>query len=258
MAAKLTRVKKLVNKQVINTQQLITNLLYGSTLPDEYSPDNTYGKGDIILNNRDGVWEILVCMKDNVTGEFNPDYWQKLSFTDLFKDSTILTQNSTYMQTKQESLADDLATLIYNLSGLLDRQLEFKNIYRENFRTNERLNINVGTYEPGCIQSGAGAGIDFKLLEPFELKIQPEKFKIKHMIELVGLPQLGCEITFNALDANPYWFNANDALLSSDFFVVPEDFEKEDNIPYAMNIRLYGLCNGSESIRISDLMVVVI
>jgi hypothetical protein len=25
-----------------------------------------------------------------------------------------------------------------------------------------------------------------------------------------------------------------------------------------MNIRLYGLCNGSESIRISDLMVVVI
>ena len=78
MAAKLTRVRKIVNNEVINIQQLIASLLYGSNLPDEYNPDKVYNKGDIILNNREGVWEILVCIKDNVTGEFNPEYWQKI------------------------------------------------------------------------------------------------------------------------------------------------------------------------------------
>lgn len=258
MAAKLTRVRKIVNNDVINIQQLISSLLYGSNLPDEYNPDKVYNKGDIILNNREGVWEILVCIKDNVTGEFNTEYWQKLSFTDLFKDSTLLTQNSVYMQTRQECLADDLATLIYNLAGLLDNSMEFNNIYRENFKTEERLNVNIGEHEPGSIMSVRGSGIDFRLLVPFELKVQPEKFKLKHMIELTGLPTLGCEITFNALDTQPYWFSANDAILSSGFFKIPEDFEKEDEVPYAMNIRIFGECEGDQVIKISDLMVVVI
>ena len=48
------------------------------------------------------------------------------------------------------------------------------------------------------------------------------------MIELTVLHTLGCEITFNALDTQPYWFSANDAILSSGFFKIPEDFEKED------------------------------
>lgn len=258
MAAKLTHIRKIVNNEVINIQQLIASLLYGSKLPDNYDPGNVYNKGDIILNNQDGIWEILVGIKDNITGEFNPEYWQKLSFTDLFKDSTLLTQNSVYMQTRQEYLADDLATLIYNLAGLLDKPMEFNNIYRENFRTNEGLNINIGEHEPGSIMSVKGSGIDFRLLSPFELKVQPEKFKLKHMIELTGLPTLGCEITFNAFDTQPYWFSANDAVLSSGFFKIPEDFEKEADIPYAMNIRIFGDCEGEQVIKISDLMVVII
>lgn len=258
MAAKLTRVKKIVNNEVINIQQLISNLLYGSKLPSEYSPDKTYDKGDIILKNEDDSWEILVALKDGITGEFNPEYWKKLSFTDLFKDSTLLTQSSEYIQTKQESLADDLATLIYNLAGLLDNSMEFNNICRENFRTSERLNINIGEPEPGCIKSIKNSGLDFRLLQPFELKFQPEKFKIKHIIELTGLPSLGCEITFNALDSQPYWFSANEAILSSGFFMIPEDFKKEENIPYAMNIRIFGTCDDYTSIKVSDLMVVVI
>lgn len=258
MAAKLTRVRKIVNKEVINIQQLISNLLYGSKLPNEYNPDQTYDKGDIILNNQDGTWEILVCLKDSIMGEFNPEYWQRLSFTDLFKDSTLLTQNSVYVKTRQECLADDLATVIFNLAGLIDRPMELNNIYRENFRTFERLNVNIGVHEPGCLESVKDSGLDFKLLEPFELKVQPEKFKLKHIIEITGLPQLGCEITFNALDTNPYWFSANDAILSEGFFEIPEEFEKEANIPYAMNIRVFGNCDGNEVIRISDLMVIII
>jgi hypothetical protein len=256
--AKLTHIKKIVNSEVINIQQLISNLLYGSQLPNEYSPDMTYSKGDIILNNQNGVWEILVCLKDGIAGEFTPEYWQKLTFTDLFKDSTIITQNNAYMQTRQESLAEDLATLVFNLAGLLDNTMEFNNLYIDNFKTADNVNISVGVHEPGSISSVRNSGIDFTLLKPFELKVQPEKFKLKHIIELTGLPELGCEITFNALDARPFWFSANDAILSSGFFTIPEDFEKEDGVPYAMNIRIFGTCDNETSIKISDLMVVIV
>lgn len=256
--ARLNHVKKIINNDVINIQQLITNLLYGSTLPNEYNPDLTYNKGDIILNNANNVWEILVCLKDNVAGEYNSEYWQKLSFTDLFKDSTILTQNNVHMQSKQEGLADDLATLVFNLAGLLDSKMEFNNIYRENFKDVENVNISVGIHEPGCLVSVDGSGIDFSLLKPFILKTQPEKFKLKHIIELTGLPSLGCEITFNALDEAPHWFSANDAILNAGFFEIPDDIEKEDDVPYAMNIRIFGECTDDNVIKISDLMVIVV
>jgi hypothetical protein len=77
------------------------------------------------------------------------------------------------------------------------------------------------------------------------------------MIEMSGLPTLGCRITFNALDAEPYWFDANDSISSADFFKIPLDaFVKEEGVAYAMNIRIFGSCDSLSSLKISDLMVV--
>ena len=76
---------------------------------------------------------------------------------------------------------------------------------------------------------------------------------------MLGVPTLGCSITFNALDANPHWFDANNALLSADFFDIPLDgFEKEKDVPYALDIRIFGDCPSNSSLKISDLMVVFV
>ena len=257
MAAKLTFVKKILDDEVVNSYMLILNAVFGDKLPGSYDPTKIYNKGDVILRLIDGRYELLVCIKNNVTGEFNPDYWKKVSFTELFKDGTLIDQNNIVINSKQEGMLDDLATVIFNLAGLLDNQLDLNYIFRENFKTPDRLSIITGNHEPGSLNAIAGSGLNFKLKNPMELKTPPKKFKIKHIIEITGLPSLNCEITFNALDSSPYWFSANDAILNASFFEIPE-FQKDEDIPYAMNIRIYGSCNSSSSLKISDLMVMFI
>ena len=257
MSAKLSFVKKIVDNDVINSYQLILSALFGNKIPLFYNEDKTYNKGDSILVMVDGTYELRICNADNVTGPFNEEKWQSVSFTELFKDGSTITQNNIIITTKQEGLVDDLATLIYNLAGLIDNRLEMNQIYKENFRNNDNLNIVIGNLQPGYIESISNRGLEFQLKNPIEIAVQPEKFKLKHFIEIKGLPSLNCEITFNALDSVPFWFSANDAILDASFFEIPE-FEKEEDIPYAMNIKIKGTCNSTSSIKISDLMVVFI
>ena len=130
MAVKFNLVKKLVREDVINTNQLILNSLFGNILPDQYDENKVYNKGDVIIRiNEEGMYELLVCTKDNITGPFNEDYWSPISFTDMFKDSSVITQNNTTIKNIQEGMADDLATLVYNLAGLLDNDMDFNQIF---------------------------------------------------------------------------------------------------------------------------------
>lgn len=255
--AKLTFVKRIVNEKVINSFNLVLNVLFGGKLPELYDENRVYLKGDCIIFMQDGKYKIGIINRDGVTGPFNPDFVDEVIFTDLFKDSTILTQNDITIQSKQQAITDDLSTLVYELAGMLDNRLQLNTLYRENFKNTDFLNIELGMHVPGYLKSIPGQGINFQLKNPVELKIKPNVYKLKHMIELIGIPTLGCEITFNALDTNPYWFSANDALLSADFFEIPlNHFIKEENKPYALNIRIFGDCDMESSIRISDLMVV--
>lgn len=255
--AKLTLVKKIVNEKVINSFNLIMNVLFGGKVPELYDENKIYNKGDVVIIVEDGKHKIVVVNRDNVTGEFNPDFFDEIIFTDLFKDSSILTQNDVTIQNKQQAIADDVATLLHELAGLVDNRLELNTLFRENFKNSDKLNIKNGLHVPGSLQAIPGSGIEFELSEPIVLKINPSSFKLKHMIEMSGLPTLGCSITFNALDAEPYWFNANDSILSADFFKIPLDaFVKEEDVPYAMNIKIFGDCDSSSSLKISDLMVV--
>ena len=158
---------------------------------------------------------------------------------------------------KQEGLLDDLGTIMYSLSGLIDDRLQLNQLYRENFKTNENINITTGVYTQGCVKSVENQGIDFRLRTPVTLNMKPSKFKLKHFINIKNSPVFSCEITFNALDAQPHWFSINNALTSGSFFEIPE-FVKEDSKPYAMNIRIKANCNNNSSIEISDLMVLYI
>ena len=257
MSAKLSFVKKILDDENINSYQLILKALFGTNTPGFYNESKVYNKGDVILVVVDGAYELRMCNSDNVTGPFNEEKWQAVSFTALFKDGSTITQNNKIINTKQEGLADDLATIVSKLTGIIDDRLELNQLYRENFKTNENLNISIGTFNQGCIESIKNRGIDFQLKVPYEIALKPEKFKLKHLIEFVGLPSLNCTITFNALDSTPYWFNINDAVLDASFFEIPE-FEKEEDVPYALNIRFKGTCNSTSSLKVSDLMVVFI
>lgn len=257
--ARLKLIKKIVNNDVINSFNLIMNILFGGKTPEIYDENKIYNKGDSVIVFEDGVYKVYTIIKDNVTGPFNKENASEIVFTDLFKDSSVITQNNTELKNKQEAISDDLATIVYELAGLLDNRLSLRVLYKENFKNDENLNITTGVQQPGLIESVPGIGIDFKLKNPVILTTTPQTFKLKHYMEIVGAPTIGCEITFNALDSNPYWFNANGAILSDSFFDIPlDDFEKEKDVPFALNIRLYGDCTTVSSLKISDLMVVFV
>lgn len=255
--AKLNLIKKLVNKDTVNSFNLILNVLFGGKTPELYDENKIYNKGDCVIIEKDGVHTVVTITKDNVTGPFNPENTGEVVFTDLYKDSSILTQNNTIIQTKQEALSDDIATLVYELAGLVDHRLSLKVLYRDNFKDLENIKLVNGLHVPGSIQAVPGVGLEFTLNNPIQLLTQPTTYKLKHIIELIGVPTIGCSITFNALDKKPYWFNANDAILSADFFEIPK-FDKDVDVPYALNIRIFGECAANSSLKISDLMVVFV
>lgn len=257
--AKLTLIKKLTNNEVINSFNLIISMLFGGKIPEIYDENKVYNKGDVVIVNENGMYKIVIISKDNVTGPWNPANGTEIVFTDLFNDSSILLQNNKVFHSKQEAISDDIATLLYELAGLIDNSLSLNTLYRENFRTSDNLKINAGMHIPGSIQAIPNHGIDFSLLNPVPLQLEPTSFKIKHFIEMMGVPTLGCSITFNALDSNPYWFNVNDAILNAGFINIPKnEFEKEDGIPYALDFRVTGSCPSNSSLIISDFMVVFI
>ena len=204
------------------------------------------------------VKSILQHVKDA-----NGEYFIQLSYNtfdevlESLESGKTLRQINSEINDKQEGLLDDLATTVYNLAGLLDNRLELNHIYRENFKDESNLSIIAGTFEQGSIKAVNNESIEFQLKQPKELRLQPEKFKLSHMIKYTGKPNISCQITFNALDTAPVWFDANEALLSNSFFDIPK-ISKEEGKPYALNIRLQGLCDNSSTVEISDLMVLFI
>lgn len=257
--AKLTLIKKIVNEDSINSYNLILHMLFGGKTPEKYDENKVYNKGDVVLVFKDNAYKLFTIMKDNYKGVFNEEFAEEIIFANLFKDSSLLTQNNTDIQTKQEALSDDLATLVYELAGLLDHKLNLNVLFRENFKNIEGLDLRSGLHVPGSIQTISEIGMDFALNRPLQLKTKPKSFKIKHFIETVGLPTISFKITFNALDENPYWINANEAILSGDFFNIPvEEMNKEKDVPYALDIWFNVECYGESSLKISDLMVIFV
>ena len=94
MSAKLSFVKKILDDENINSYQLILKALFGANTPCFYNENKVYNKGDVILVVVDGAYELRMCNSDNVTGPFNEEKWQAVSFTALFKDGSTITQNN--------------------------------------------------------------------------------------------------------------------------------------------------------------------
>lgn len=92
MAVKLTHLKSITNKGVLNTYQLMLNSLFGGKLPEPYDQNKTYKKGDpILIQQEDGTYKLQVVKKEEGTqGEYKPNDWADVFFTDLFKEGSAL------------------------------------------------------------------------------------------------------------------------------------------------------------------------
>lgn len=93
MAVTLKHIKKVVSEEFVNTNQLLLNAMFGNDIPEPHDPTIAYKKGDAIIKVLpNGTYEIQVTKNDGVTGPgpYNPDEWNTISFTDLFKEGSSL------------------------------------------------------------------------------------------------------------------------------------------------------------------------
>ena len=91
MASRLKFVKKLNDPNILNYQQLYYSFIFGNKAPALYDETTIYMTGDSILKlNEYDVYDIYICIEDNVTGPFNEAYWQFVSLTEIIKNGDIL------------------------------------------------------------------------------------------------------------------------------------------------------------------------
>lgn len=160
------------------------------------------------------------------------------------------------MNDNKATIVEDLASVLAALTGILDLNLSLNHIYRENFKTAKNLDIKSGNFESGCIRAENNEKIDISFKDPYIITNTPEKFKFSHVLKYVGAPELTCQITFNAKDSVPKWFDCGTVFASGTYATVPKIENKEPDIPYAINIRLTGTCNEASTLEISDITVI--
>lgn len=91
MASRLKFIKKLNDPQILNLQQLYYSFIFGDSLPETYDTNKTYNCGESILAlNENNVYDIMIALDNNITGEFNPGAWRRISLTDILKDGDVL------------------------------------------------------------------------------------------------------------------------------------------------------------------------
>lgn len=160
------------------------------------------------------------------------------------------------MNDNKATIVEDLASVLAALTGILDLNLSLNHIYRENFKNDNNLNILSGNFESGCIRAENNQKVDMSFKNPYTIANTPEKFKFSHVMKYIGSPELTCQITFNALDSSPKWFDCGAVFASGSYATVPKIENKEKDIPFAINIKLTGTCNETSTLEISDITVI--
>lgn len=89
--AKLTFIKHVNSREIVNSYQLLLNSIFGNKLPKEYDSTVNYMKGDsIIVIQEDGSYLLQVAKENGLTGDYLQDKWNTVSFTSLFGEGSAL------------------------------------------------------------------------------------------------------------------------------------------------------------------------
>lgn len=172
--------------------------------------------------------------------------------------SDVLNNLITKVDDARLSTIEDLSSTINKMSGLIDDRLTLNHIYRDNFKTNDNLNISSGNYSSGSIKISQGQSMDFKLKNPIKLNFTPTEFKVTQISKYLGAPNISCLITFNALDSTPQWYDCTDVLTTGLFAKVPSIPNKEADKKYAINVRIRCTCDSSSTFEIMDLSILYV
>lgn len=156
------------------------------------------------------------------------------------------------------TVIEDLSSVVNALAGLIDVKLPLNHIYRENFKNTDNILKTAGTFFEGGVRSLQGQSIDFKLINPIDLKSKPDKFKITHISKYIGSPAITCLVTFNAKDTSPSWFDCKEVFTTGLFAEVPNIPNKEENKPYSLNIQFKCTCDSSSTFELNDLSILYV
>lgn len=153
------------------------------------------------------------------------------------------------------TVIEDLASVVNALAGLIDVRLPLNHIYRENFKNTDNIIKTAGVFFEGGVKALQNQNIDFKFINPIDLKSKPDKFKIANISKYLGNPAITCLITFNAKDTKPSWFDCAQVFATGLFAEVPEIPNKEENKPYSLNIQFKCTCNSSSTFELNDISI---
>lgn len=162
-----------------------------------------------------------------------------------------LTDRLIELNARSMGLLQDLSTIILYLSPVLTEDLNLNHIYRENFKTDDRLLISSGTFEPGSI---SGNEIDYQLKRGILSSKKPILVSIKDIKSSeLNTDNVNVYITANYEDTNPLWIECTEEYLLGTDVTIPIAYEKEEGKPWSVNIRFQIVNN--ESVSISDLVI---
>lgn len=162
-----------------------------------------------------------------------------------------LTDRLIELNNRSMGLLQDLSTIILCLSPVLTEDLSLNHIYRENFKTTNKLSITDGNFEPGSI---SGTEIQYSLKHGIKTFKKPVLVSIKDIKSLeLNEENVNVYLTVNHDDTNPLWIECTEEYLSGNDITVPLDCEKEQGKPWSINVRFH--INNNESVSISDLVI---
>lgn len=166
--------------------------------------------------------------------------------------SESLTDRLIHLNNYAMGIIEDLSTILLKMSAVLNDDLHLNYMYRDNFKSDEKLLINTGDFVSGSLN---GEIIDYQLQDSIISYRKPVMISIKDIKSKIVTPEeVQVSYTVNYNDEEPTWIDCTEEYLNNQAITVPSVIEtKENNKPWSINVKF--IFNCIESITISDLII---
>ena len=148
-------------------------------------------------------------------------------------------------------IIEDLSSVILKISAVLNDDLQLNYMYRDSFKTDEKLLITSGDFVSGSL---SGNTIEYELQKAIISSRKPVMISIKDIKSKdVESDEVQVLLTVNADDDEPYWIDCTEQYLNNQAITVPNIIDKDNKKPWSINVKF--IFNCIESISISDLII---
>lgn len=148
-------------------------------------------------------------------------------------------------------IIEDLSSVILKVSAVLNDDLQLNYMYRDSFKSDEKLLITTGDFVPGSL---SGDIIEYQLQKSIISGRKPVMISIKDIkTKDVKPEEVQVLVTVNANDDEPSWLDCTEQYLNNQAITVPNVIDKDNKKPWAINVKF--IFNCMEPISISDLII---